>query len=180
MKRTHSEDHDIPPADLGERLSNLRLRDAAALENMRQSLDHHGQLEPLVAFQCQDKLEVIDGFKRVIAARALNWSSLRVRLVDVDIVEAKCMLIALHDRRGITELEEGWLIRSLYRDDNLSSNSAKKVGRDVQSACEARAARRIRSDRASSSTRRARMTAPTMVAVRRRASSLRALGARPG
>lgn len=136
MKRTHSEEHDIPPADLGERLSNLRLRDAAALENMRQSLDHHGQLEPVVGFQCQDKLEVIDGFKRVIAARALGWSSVRLRIVDADVVEAKCMLIALHDRRGITELEEGWLIRSLYRDDNLSQPTiAQRLGRDKSWVC---------------------------------------------
>lgn len=136
MKRIHSEEHEISPADLGERLSNLRLRDAAALENMRGSLARHGQLESVVAFECQDKLEVIDGFKRVISARALNWSSLRVRLIDADIVEAKCTLIALHDRRGITELEEGWLIRSLYRDDNLSQPTiAQRLGRDKSWVC---------------------------------------------
>ncbi|HRI68548.1 MAG TPA: ParB N-terminal domain-containing protein [Polyangium sp.] len=136
MKRIHSEEHEISPADLGEQLSHLRLRDAAALENMRRSLDRHGQLESVVAFECQDKLEVIDGFKRVIAARALNWSSLRVRLIDADIVEAKCMLIALHDRRGMTELEEGWLIRSLYRDDNLSQPAiAQRLGRDKSWVC---------------------------------------------
>lgn len=136
MKRNHSEEHDVPPADLGERLSNLRLRDAAALENMRRSLDRHGQLEPVVAFECQDKLEVIDGFKRVIGARVLGWSTVHMRVVDADVVEAKCMLIALHDRRGITELEEGWLIRSLYRDDNLSQPTiAQRLGRDKSWVC---------------------------------------------
>lgn len=127
----HSTEHEIPLVDLGERLSDLRLREKAALENMRRSLSRHGQLEPVVAFQCQDKLEIIDGFKRVIAARALGWSSLRLRVVETDVVEAKCMLIALHDRRGITELEEAWLIRSLYRDDNLSQPAiAQRLGRD--------------------------------------------------
>ena len=136
MKRIHSEEHDVPPADLGERLSELRLRDAAALENMRRSLSRHGQLEPVVAFECQDKLEIIDGFKRVIAARTLGWSSLHLRIVDANIVEAKCMLIALHDRRGITELEEGWLIRSLYRDDNLMQPAiAQRLGRDKSWVC---------------------------------------------
>ncbi len=126
----------MPIADLGERLSELRLRDAAALENMRQSLSRHGQLEPVVAFECQDKLEIIDGFKRLIAARALGWSSLHLRIVDADIVEAKCLLIALHDRRGITELEEGWLIRSLYRDDNLMQPAiAQRLGRDKSWVC---------------------------------------------
>jgi len=136
VKHIHSEEHDVPPADLGERLSELRLRDAAALENMRRSLSRHGQLEPVVAFECHDKLEIIDGFKRVLTARALGWSSLRLRIVDTDIVEAKCMLIALHDRRGITELEEGWLIRSLYRDDNLMQPAiAQRLGRDKSWVC---------------------------------------------
>jgi len=126
----------VPIADLGERLSELRLRDKLALENMRRSLARHGQLEPIVAFVCQDKLETIDGFKRVIAARALGWSSLRLRLVDTDIAEAKCMLIALHDRRGMTELEEGWLIHSLYRDDHLSQPViAQRLGRDKSWVC---------------------------------------------
>ncbi len=126
----------MPIADLGERLSELRLRDKLALENMRRSLARHGQLEPIVAFVCQDKLETIDGFKRVIAARALGWSSLRLRVVDTDIAEAKCMLIALHDRRCMTELEEGWLIRSLYRDDNLSQPTiAQRLGRDKSWVC---------------------------------------------
>jgi ParB-like chromosome segregation protein Spo0J len=136
VKRIHSEEHDVPPTDLGERLSELRLRDKLALENMRRSLSRHGQLESVVAFQCQDKLEIIDGFKRLNAARALGWSSLRLRVVDTDIVEAKCMLIALHDRRGITELEEGWLIRSLYRDDNLMQPAiAQRLGRDKSWVC---------------------------------------------
>lgn len=131
MKPIDSKEQHLPLADLGERLSELRLREALALENMRRSLERHGQLEPLIAFQCQDKLEIIDGFKRVLAARALGWASLSLRVVDVDIIEAKCMLVALHDRRGITELEEGWLIRSLYREDNLSQPAiAQRLGRD--------------------------------------------------
>jgi hypothetical protein len=35
-------------------------------------------------------------------------------------VEAKLRLCELHDGCGLTELEEGWLVRSLYREDGLS------------------------------------------------------------
>jgi ParB/RepB/Spo0J family partition protein len=136
VKPIDSKEQHVPPADLGERLAELRLREALTLENMRQSLARHGQLEPLMAFRCQDKLEIIDGFKRLLAARALGWASLSMRVVDVDIIEAKCMLVALHDRRSITELEEGWLIRSLYRDDNLSQPAiARRLGRDKSWVC---------------------------------------------
>lgn len=108
-------------AELGERLAELRLCDAAALEAMRRSLERHGQLTPIVAFADGDHLEMLDGFKRLRAARALGWSTVAITIADVpDGVAAKVRLAELHQRRGLTELEEAWLIRSLYRDDKLS------------------------------------------------------------
>jgi len=35
-------------------------------------------------------------------------------------VEAKLRLRELHQGRGLTELEEAWLVRSLYREDAMS------------------------------------------------------------
>jgi ParB/RepB/Spo0J family partition protein len=110
----------VPIARFGERLSQLRLREAAALEAMRRSLSRHGQLTPVVAFQQGDQLEILDGFKRLHAARTLGWSGVSAKMSEVDFVEAKIQLVALHDRRGLTEIEEAWLVRSLYRDDGLS------------------------------------------------------------
>lgn len=107
-------------AELGERLSALRLCDRAALAAMRRSLEEHGQLTTLVVFPQDGQLEVIDGFKRVRAARALGWRTLAARVVDIGSVDAKLRLRELHDGRGLTELEEAWLVRSLYRDDHLS------------------------------------------------------------
>ncbi|MGH7440635.1 MAG: ParB/RepB/Spo0J family partition protein [Polyangiaceae bacterium] len=105
---------------LGERLSALRLCDRAALAAMRRSLEEHGQLTALVVFPQDEQLELIDGFKRLRAARALGWRTLSARIVDVGSVDAKLRLRELHDGCGLTELEEAWLVRSLYRDDGLS------------------------------------------------------------
>ena len=130
MKAEGDPERDIDLAELGDGLSALRLCDAAALEAMRRSLARHGQLDALAAFATPGGLEIIDGFKRVRAARALGWRTLRARVADVDATEAKILLVALHDRRGLTELEEGWLIRSLYRDDHLSQPAiAARLGR---------------------------------------------------
>jgi ParB/RepB/Spo0J family partition protein len=97
---------------------------------MRRSLARHGQLEALSVFTSQGQLEILDGFKRVRAARALGLRTLRARVADVDRAEAKILLLALHDRRGLTELEEAWLIRSLYRDEGLSQPTiAARLGR---------------------------------------------------
>jgi ParB/RepB/Spo0J family partition protein len=108
-------------AELGERLAELRLCEAAALEAMRRSLERHGQLTPIVAFVERDQLETLDGLKRLRAARALGWSKVAVMIIDVaDGIAAKVRLLVLHQRGGLSELEEAWLVRSLYRDDGLS------------------------------------------------------------
>jgi ParB/RepB/Spo0J family partition protein len=124
------QERDVDLAELGDGLSGLRLCEASALEAMRRSLARHGQLDALSVFEEQGHLEVLDGFKRVRAARALGWRTLRARVADVDRTDAKVLLIALHDRRGLTELEEAWLIRSLYREHNLSQPTiAARLGR---------------------------------------------------
>lgn len=118
-------------APLGERLSALRLCEAMAITTMRRSLEQHGQLSALTLFTQDGRLEIIDGFKRVRAARVLGWQSLLARIDDVGSIDAKLRLRELHDRRGLTELEEAWLVRSLYREDRLSQPEiARRIGRD--------------------------------------------------
>lgn len=107
-------------ADLGERLSALRLADASALAGMRASLTAHGQLSPVYAFKGGDALEVFDGFKRLRAARGLGLRELRAVVVEADIVEATVRMRELHAGRGLTALEEAWIVRSLHRDHHLS------------------------------------------------------------
>jgi hypothetical protein len=60
----------VAVADLGERLSALRLADRSALGAMHASLKQHGQLSPVRAFERDGAVEVFDGFKRLRAARA--------------------------------------------------------------------------------------------------------------
>lgn len=123
-------ERDIDLAELGDGLSALRLCDAAAIEAMRCSLTRHGQLDTVSVFTDRGQLELLDGFKRVRAARILGWPTVRARVVDVDVAEAKILLVALHDRCRLTELEEGWLIRSLYHDHHLSQPAiAARLGR---------------------------------------------------
>jgi ParB/RepB/Spo0J family partition protein len=125
-----AQEGELDLAELGDGLSALRLCDASALEAMRRSLARHGQLDALSVFAADGQLEILDGFKRVRAARALGWRTLRARVADVDRVEAKILLVARHDGRGLTELEEAWLIRSLHRDDGLSQPTiAARLGR---------------------------------------------------
>ncbi|MEN8161144.1 MAG: ParB N-terminal domain-containing protein [Myxococcota bacterium] len=122
--------HPVELAALGERLAPLRLCDAKALRTMGRSLERHGQLSPLTVFVEDDAMQILDGFKRVRCATALGWSKLYARVDEVSGVDAKLRLAELHAGRGLSELEEGWLVRSLYREDGLTQPQiAQRMGR---------------------------------------------------
>jgi ParB/RepB/Spo0J family partition protein len=123
-------------AELGERLGALRLCEAAALEAMQRSLSRKGQLTPVVVFEERGQLEVLDGFKRLRAAQALGWATVGIVVADVGSLDAKIRLAELHKQRGLSELEEGWLVRSLHREDRLpQSEIARRLDRHKSWVC---------------------------------------------
>lgn len=117
-------------------LGELRLREPEAMRKLERSLRRHGQLEPIIAFPDDELLEVVDGFKRLHVARELGWSELRVRSAALDSVQAKVLLLELHGHRGLTALEEAWLVRSLYRTHELSQGAiGARLGRHKSWVC---------------------------------------------
>jgi ParB-like chromosome segregation protein Spo0J len=126
----------VPVTGLGERLGALRLCEPGAVEQMQDSLSSHGQLTPLVVFDAGAGLETLDGFKRVRAARALGWKELRAVALDMGPIEAKLAFGILHERGGLTELEQAWLIRSLHREDRIPQTEiARRMGRHKSWVC---------------------------------------------
>jgi len=117
-------------AELGEQLSSLRLRTAAALREMEQSLLRHGQLVAVVCSRQASGIEILDGFKRLIGARSLGWTTLRAEIHDVCGPAAKLLLWRSNARQELSELEEAWLVHALYRDDRLTQPQiAQLLGR---------------------------------------------------
>jgi ParB-like chromosome segregation protein Spo0J len=127
----------IETATLRERLVGLRLLGEGGVEHMRQSLRRHGQLCALAAFRAEDDgIEVVDGFKRLRAARELGWRALRVRVMPGDVVAATAALAALNEGHGLTELEEAWLCRALYREHGLGQPEiGRLLGRHKSWVC---------------------------------------------
>jgi ParB-like chromosome segregation protein Spo0J len=113
----------VPLGELGQRLSALRLCRPSSDERMRRSLESRGQLTALTAFDDGVQLELVDGFKRLRGARRLGWDQLRVRVLDHDAATATAVIVALHEQRGLSELEEGWIVRSLCREHGLSQGA---------------------------------------------------------
>jgi hypothetical protein len=62
----------------------------------------------------------------------VGWSELDAQVVDVDGVGAKLWLAELGNQRGLTEMEQAWLVRSLYREDRLTQPEiAVRLGRHM-------------------------------------------------
>ena len=126
----------IELGQLGERLSPLRLRPPEALREMERSLSRHGQLVTVVCNRQAGTVEVVDGFKRLIGARALGWSALRAEIHEVTGPAAKLLLWQSNVRQELSDLEEAWLVRALYREDRLNQPQiAQLVGRHKSWVC---------------------------------------------
>jgi ParB family transcriptional regulator, chromosome partitioning protein len=124
--------------DLGQRYRRYRLADPDAEEAMAGSLRRWGQLAPVVACVRDDKFELIDGFKRLAAARQIReLPSLSVRVLEVDERTAKAAILGLNrDQRPARELEEAWVVQGLVRDDGMTQvEAAHLLGRHKSWIC---------------------------------------------
>ncbi len=116
--------------ELDEGLGRLRLCEPEQQRAMERSLSKLGQLTPVLANSRSGQVEIIDGFKRVRGARALGWSAIRVDVAEVDSSAAKVWMCQSNGGRGLSELEEAWVIRALHREDGLmQSEIARLFGR---------------------------------------------------
>lgn len=97
-------------------LSRARCRQPALVERMKDSLSTHGQLTPLVAARTPEGIQLIDGFKRLTAARVLEWTTLLVTFRTLDeTAQWATMLLLNRGARSMTELEEAMVLRELTR-----------------------------------------------------------------
>lgn len=117
MKQQSGKPREVAPTELKQALGCLRLCTPDEQQEMERSLQRLGQLQAVLVYRDAEGWEVIDGFKRVRAACALEWAGIRVEELEVDAAGAKVRLWQSNAGRGMTELEEAWLIRSLHRDE---------------------------------------------------------------
>lgn len=136
MKGEVTSTFELAPSELGEALLAMRLCSPEAQQQMQLSLSKVGQLTPIQAYRTGAKVELIDGFKRVRAARELSWPTLRAEVHMLDAAGAKVRLWRCNAGAGLSELEEAWLVKSLYREDKISQPQiALLMGRHKSWVC---------------------------------------------
>lgn len=117
---------------IDERYRRYRLADHSAERAIRSSLERYGQLSPVVVCVQEGQLVLVDGFKRLQAARTLkNTEVLSARCLEVDEQGAKAAIYTLNQTgRRPQELEEAWIVHALVREDGLSQvEAAELLGR---------------------------------------------------
>jgi ParB/RepB/Spo0J family partition protein len=129
--------HELPIGSLDERYARLRIIQPAAQRAVRDSMRRLGQLMPIVACERQAVFAVVDGFKRVEAARALGLHALRARVMPLGETAAIAALVTFNRHgRGLSDLEEALVVRTLCREHGLSQvEVAELVGRHKSWAC---------------------------------------------
>ena len=112
VQRLDFEDFDL-------RLDRYRLIQPKADQLMVRSLAKYSQLAPVVYCELEGALVLVDGFKRLRAARTLKGvTSLQARLLEVDEPGAKAAIFNLNRVTSKpNELEEAWIIYALVHDD---------------------------------------------------------------
>jgi ParB/RepB/Spo0J family partition protein len=124
--------------EIGEYYGRYRLHVPEAERAMARSLKRYGQLSPVVVCRRQERYELIDGFKRLGAARGLaGMEHLSARLLEADERSAKAAIYGLNRAGGRTrELEEAWIIHALVREDGMSQvEVAELLGRHKSWVC---------------------------------------------
>src|SRR2546425_1162657 len=99
-----------------------RLGASQELSGMMRSLESYGQLSPIVVFLHEGRWELLDGFKRLGAARKLqSMERLVARRIEADERAAKAAIYGLNRAGGRTrEIEEAWIVQALVREDGLT------------------------------------------------------------
>jgi len=113
---------DLKTDDIGESLAALRLVNPREQRCIDESIKIYGQIAPIVVRDSSSApYEIIDGFKRLRAARNLELTTLRACTLSVGKHAVKAAVINLNKASGrVTELEEAFAISSLAREDGLT------------------------------------------------------------
>jgi ParB-like chromosome segregation protein Spo0J len=109
--------------ELDLRLAPLRLISPVELARLKESVQREGIRQPVVAATEVEPGQrvLLDGFKRLRVARELEIVRVHVSLLALDAPTAlAAMLRSNAAHRGMTAMEEGWIVRKLCRDLGLT------------------------------------------------------------
>jgi ParB family transcriptional regulator, chromosome partitioning protein len=131
-------DLDLHRLDL--RFAGARVAEPRAVERIARSIERGGQLVPCIAvadppvavLAGNERLVLIDGYRRIAALRRLGRDTARVEWWACDLAAAVLGVMARTQSRSFAAIEEALLVRELVQGLGLSQHEvAHRCGRDV-------------------------------------------------
>jgi ParB-like chromosome segregation protein Spo0J len=130
---------ELAVADLDVRFSALRLAAPTEMSRLRASVVRDGIRNPVLATTAVEKgrVVIVDGLKRVRVARELGIETVWVRQEALEEAAAKAAILLCNaPHRGLCDIEEAWVVRSLYREHRLKQRAiGQLLGRDKSWVC---------------------------------------------
>jgi ParB/RepB/Spo0J family partition protein len=88
----------------------------------------HGQLQAVIARVHEDKYQLIDGFKRFYASQNLLMETLQCRVLDIDLPQAKVLLLSYNrPHRSMEAWEEALVLQDLQQTHSLDQRSLAEL-----------------------------------------------------
>jgi ParB family chromosome partitioning protein len=105
-------------------LSGMRIMNMTRILQVEKSMRLHGQLQPVVARVFEGGYQLIDGFKRLYAAEDLMMESLQCRLLNIDLSQAKVLLLSYNrPHQSMEAWEEAMVLQNLRKINSLDQCS---------------------------------------------------------
>ena len=109
-------------------LSEMRIINPHWVAKIQSSMWVHGQLQPVVVRPYSGSYQVIDGIKRVYAATELMLNSLKCYVLDVDLKQAKLLVLSYNRRNQSMDVwEEAMVLTDLIKRHGLNQQSLSKL-----------------------------------------------------
>lgn len=123
---TPIEDISLDEFDLS--LSGIRMINQARIRQVEKSLSLHGQLQPVIARTHSGGCQLIDGFKRYYAAEHLQMTSLQGRLLEIDLPQAKVLLLSYNrPHQSMDAWEEALVLHDLMTIHSLEQKDLAEM-----------------------------------------------------
>ena len=121
------------------RFAKTRIAEPQAVQRIAASLERCGQLVPCVVVtdpqptaSGDERLVLIDGYRRVAALRRLGRDTVGIECWTCDVTTALINLLTRGQDRGLAIIEQALLLRELLLEQRLSQQElARRCGHDV-------------------------------------------------
>ena len=119
---------EIPLGEFDLTLAELRIMNHARILRVEKSMQLHGQLQPVVARIHNGGYQLIDGFKRYYAAEDLMMDSLQCHVLEIDLSQAKVLLMSYNrSNQSMEAWEEAMVLRDLSQKHSLDQRSLARL-----------------------------------------------------